>query len=75
MEPASCGRNDPENLGLLCTRCHAATHSNYGRLVPRKPETARLLAIEARPGRLARPGGARVKISAALSPVATVSMS
>ncbi|MBI4615974.1 MAG: HNH endonuclease, partial [Planctomycetes bacterium] len=42
---AEGGGNDPANLALVCTRCHALAHSNHGRLVPREPLPALVFRI------------------------------
>ncbi|MBI4614717.1 MAG: HNH endonuclease [Planctomycetes bacterium] len=47
---AEGGGNDPGNLVVLCTRCHAVTHSNHGRLVPRAPGGIRLCRVSLRDG-------------------------
>ncbi|MBI4618337.1 MAG: HNH endonuclease [Planctomycetes bacterium] len=58
---AEGGGNDPGNLVLICTTCHAVTHSNYGKLVPREPAGVRIIRIRVAgegPGRsLEGPGG------------------
>ncbi|MBI4616702.1 MAG: HNH endonuclease, partial [Planctomycetes bacterium] len=50
---AEGGGNDPGNLVVLCTRCHAVTHSNHGRLVPREPGGLRVCRVWREDGRSA----------------------